>query len=530
MRRTTLSTKQQINTKKIISPTSVISVFSQHDNWLEVKNILLTLNKERKIAYLAGGCVRDALLGRIPKDFDIATSLRAEEVLKLFPGSNKQGKAFGVVAVFCSKGPVEVATFRKDGPYVDGRHPQYVEFLSDKEDALRRDFTVNALFYDLKTNKVIDYVGGMEDLKRKIVRTVGDPEQRFQEDHLRILRALRFSLKLNFEIEQQTKKTLFKMKNTLLKISRERVYEECLKILKEGQFKKAFVAFKELNLLNHFLFPLTVVRPSKEGVKTAPSTCLFPLKESHWEFCLKFWNQPVFSKLMSKKSFLWMYGFFPILIQGEAEVFKDKTSLSDSKNQSGDKKARGPIPQVSGEALLPSRSALRQRDSNKTVLKNSGQWKKSFNKNLKEWKFPVSLIKELNEIFYSACCILGFKTVSLGKKLRMLNSDSDQSILFLCRNYLKHTNIEKGINIVESEEAIANTIDKIDNLEKEFMLRAPNGKLPKPLINGNDLKALGVPEDKNMARLLENLYAQQIEDNITEKAFLLKNLEQKEKL
>ena len=164
----------------------LIPVFKQHSNWSEVRKIIFTLKESGAKAYLAGGCVRDALLKKVPKDFDIATSAKPEEILKLFPGSNIQGKAFGVVSVSCKKGIVEIATFRKDGPYIDGRHPKSVEFLSDKEDALRRDFTINALFYDLKTEKVIDYVDGIEDLQKKIIRTVGEPEKRFREDHLRI--------------------------------------------------------------------------------------------------------------------------------------------------------------------------------------------------------------------------------------------------------------------------------------------------------------------------------------------------------
>ncbi len=426
---------------------NLMSVFSRHDNWPEVKKIILTLNQNGFMAYLAGGCVRDALLNRTPKDFDVATSARTEEVLRMFPKGNKQGKAFGVVAVFCSKGSVEVATFRKDGPYADGRHPQYVEFLSDREDALRRDFTVNALFYDIKTDKVIDYVGGVADLKKKIIRTVGKPEQRFQEDHLRILRALRFSIKLDFAIEKITKKAVFKKKDALLKISRERVYEECLKILKSGNFTRALSGFKDLNLLNNFLFPVISV-----------SEQTFNNKEINWDFCREFCNQPVPVELMREKSFLWIYVFFPVLIQTENE-----------------------------------------------------KWKKAFSDNLKNWKFPSALIREVNEIFYSSCCILGFQSASFGKKLRILNSDFSRSILFLCKNHLKARKLYQQAR-------------DINTLEKEFISRAPEGKLPKPLINGNDLKALGILEDKNMAHILESLYDKQLERKITEKEILLETL------
>ena len=434
-----------------LSHKNIVSLFSQHENWPEVRKIILTLNKAGKIAYLAGGCVRDALLNRTPKDFDIATSARPEEILRLFPGSNKQGKVFGVVAVFCSKGPpVEVATFRKDGPYTDGRHPDYVKFLSEKEDALRRDFTVNALFYNVKTDELIDYVGGTEDLRKKIIRSVGDPEKRFQEDHLRILRAVRFSLKLNFKIESLTETALFQMKDTLLKLSRERIYEECLKILKTKECARALSTFKKLGLLQQF----------------------WPLSEKvDWKFCLNFWSSvfpeslvssklPVsYGDLMNDKYFLWSQVFYPLLIQKE-----------------------------------------------QSVLNRNGKWNKDFSRNLKEWKFPVTLIRSMNDIFYSSCCLLNIRKASFGKKLRMLNSDFSGSILFLSRYYLKNKKLKADI---------------INEMEREFKIRAPDGQLAEPLVNGNDLKALGILEDKNMAHILEYLYELQLEQQIKEKKRLL---------
>ena len=420
---------------------NLIPIFNQHIHWSEVKKIILALNKDGFTAYLAGGCVRDALLHRPPKDFDIATSAKPEEILQLFPNSNIQGKAFGVVVVSCSKGQVEIATFRKDGPYKDGRHPEYVEFLSDKEDSLRRDFTINALFYDLKTDKVIDYVNGIEDLQKKIIKTVGEPEKRFQEDHLRILRAIRFSVQLNFKIDTVTKETLFKMKDRLLEISRERIYEECVKILKTGEFQKAAFAFKELGLLRQFW------KPSEE---------------QDWQFSSHFWNQDISSYLMKTKSFLWMQVFYPLLIQKEKEV-----------------------------------------------LSSEGRWASNFSNNFKEWKFPVAVIREMNDIFYSSCCLLGLRNVSLGKKLRIFNSEFSKSILFFSRNYLN----KKKLNT-----------DIIDKIEKEFIKRTSQRELPKPLVDGNDLKSLGMPEDKNMAEWLERLYNIQLEQQIQDKNELLKKL------
>ena len=274
----------------------LISLFQKNSHWPLVQKVVLTLNKAGEKAFLAGGCVRDALLGQAPKDFDIATSARPEKIIQLFPKSRPQGKAFGVTAVFDSQGhEVEVATFRKDGPYRDGRHPEYVEFLSDKEDALRRDFTINSLFYNISTDNIIDYVGGLSDIQKRVMRCVGHPETRFQEDHLRILRALRFSLKLNFPIEKHTEQSLFKMKHLLLHISKERVYQESLKILQTGKWSQAMLAFNQLGLLSEWT-----------------SLSKFDLSQP---FYLDFWSHKAPIHFIKDPVFLWTMAFFPLLIQ-----------------------------------------------------------------------------------------------------------------------------------------------------------------------------------------------------------------------
>src|SRR5689334_177521 len=149
-------------------------------------------------AWLVGGCVRDLLLGRAPKDFDVATSARPDVVTELFQRSEQVGAHFGVVLVREEAAQVEVATFRSDDIYSDGRRPDRVHFETDpREDALRRDFTINALLLDPETGEVLDYVGGRADLGQGIVRAIGDPRTRFDEDHLRLLRAIRFAARLH---------------------------------------------------------------------------------------------------------------------------------------------------------------------------------------------------------------------------------------------------------------------------------------------------------------------------------------------
>jgi len=156
------------------------------------------------LAYWAGGCVRDHLLGRPAKDYDIATQARPDEVLKLFPASHAVGRAFGVILVHQDGHTYEVATFRRDLGYPDGRHPEAVVFTGPEEDAGRRDFTINGLFYDPLSGQILDFVGGRADLAARTIRAIGDPASRFAEDYLRMLRAVRFAATLGFSLDPAT--------------------------------------------------------------------------------------------------------------------------------------------------------------------------------------------------------------------------------------------------------------------------------------------------------------------------------------
>jgi poly(A) polymerase len=183
-----------------------------------------------RIAYFAGGCVRDLVRGQRPKDVDIATDAPPEEVQKIFRRTYAVGAHFGVVVVLENDFQFEVATFRSDGVYLDGRHPVAVNFSSPEEDARRRDFTINGMFYDPPNDKVIDFVGGREDLAAGLVRAIGDPAQRFAEDRLRLLRAVRFATVLEFEIETETWKAVVRAAETISTISAERIREELVRI------------------------------------------------------------------------------------------------------------------------------------------------------------------------------------------------------------------------------------------------------------------------------------------------------------
>jgi poly(A) polymerase len=212
-------------------------------------------------AWLVGGCVRDLLLGREPKDFDIATDARPEQLLRLFPRAQLVGAQFGVVLV----DGVEVATFRSDHAYQDGRHPEAVTFETDpKQDVLRRDFTINGLLLDPSalnspysssslSSQVLDYVGGLADLEAGVIRAIGDPERRFEEDHLRMLRAVRFAARFNFQIEPATIAAIRKLHGAILRVSPERIRDELVRILTEGCARRGFELLDASGLLRDIL-------------------------------------------------------------------------------------------------------------------------------------------------------------------------------------------------------------------------------------------------------------------------------------
>lgn len=205
-------------------------------------------------AYLVGGCVRDLLLETKPKDFDIATDARPDRIMDLFPRSSRVGAHFGVVLVRDYFEQVEVATFRSDHDYLDGRHPEQVRFESDpRQDVLRRDFTINGLMMDPDDGKVLDFVEGRADLERGIIRAIGDPFQRFREDHLRLLRAVRFAARYGFVIEPSTFDAIRRDHALILKVSSERVREELVRILTEGGARRGFELLDASGMLQDLL-------------------------------------------------------------------------------------------------------------------------------------------------------------------------------------------------------------------------------------------------------------------------------------
>src|ERR1017187_3727258 len=229
--------------------------------------VIAKLREAGPQAYLVGGSVRDLLLGAAPKDFDVSTDARPERIVDLFPKSGQVGAHFGVVLVRDAGAQVEVATFRSDHDYNDGRGPASVHFESDpRADVLRRDFTINGLMMEAATGKVLDYVGGRADLERRVVRAIGEPDARFREDHLRLLRAVRFAARLGFEIESTTFEAMGRNHALILKVSAERVRDELTRILTEGGARRGFELLNASGMLADLLPEVAAMK----GVEQPP--------------------------------------------------------------------------------------------------------------------------------------------------------------------------------------------------------------------------------------------------------------------
>jgi len=229
-----------------------------------------TLHANGYQAWLVGGCVRDMVLGREPQDYDISTDAIPARLIELFPRAELVGAQFGVVLI----DGVEVATFRSDHSYRDGRHPDSVVFEKDpKEDVLRRDFTINALLLDPGSTglpacvpQVVDYVGGLDDLRNKVIRAIGDPERRFQEDHLRMLRAIRFAARFGFDIDPGTMAAIQKLHENIRRVSSERVREEIVRILTEGHARRGLELLDASGLLVEIMPEIAALK----GVQQPP--------------------------------------------------------------------------------------------------------------------------------------------------------------------------------------------------------------------------------------------------------------------
>lgn len=256
---------------------------SSSNNLIKRKNaeeIVQKLKSAGYEAYFVGGCVRDFVRGIVPGDYDIVTSALPEQIIALFNHTVSIGAKFGVIAVIEGETTYEVATFRRDDDYEDGRRPIKIHYSSAREDVLRRDFTINGLLMDPTSGEIIDYVEGKADMEKKIVRTIGDPETRFSEDYLRMLRAVRFAGNLNYEIEERTKQSITDNCSRIKKISAERIQEELTKILTREGARRCFELMSDTGILAQLLPEIDKLK----GVEQPPR---FHPEGDVWQHTLK---------------------------------------------------------------------------------------------------------------------------------------------------------------------------------------------------------------------------------------------------
>ena len=240
-------------------PAAIVSLMNA-DLDLGALRVVETLRRAGFQALLAGGCVRDLAVGRTPKDWDVATDAEPEEVAALFEHTVAVGAQFGISVVVLDEGHYEVARFRRDGPYRNGRHPASIEPANARADAQRRDFTINGLFYDPESGAILDYVGGQRDLRAKVIRAIGDPAARFAEDDLRLLRAVRFAARLGFAIEPATWDALCARAGCIAGVSAERLRDELTLLLTEGGAGRGLCLLDQSGLLPAVLPEVAAMR------------------------------------------------------------------------------------------------------------------------------------------------------------------------------------------------------------------------------------------------------------------------------
>lgn len=416
---------------------------------------------------MAGGCVRDALLGRAPKDFDMASSASPREALKIFP-SAKAIEKYGTVLVPL-KNPsfrLEITAFRTESPYTDGRRPDSVQPSSMEEDAQRRDFTVNALFYSLRQNRIHDFAGGMADLKQKLLRAVGDPLARFQEDRLRPLRALRLAHQLGFRIEGKTLQAAARSAPLLKSVSRERIADEMRKMLSCGRMGEAIRLLNKNGFIGPVFFPFPPSDPSS-GSPSGPSSDLPGWEPSPPDFPK---NQP-----SEREAAFWDQEFSPW-----EDFRRDEAFLWTAAG----------MPYFFSKAGSKADQGLR------------------FQRFLKNLKLSAAAVKKSLSYFHGAEALVLRESSFLDNMLAFEGQKAP--VKALCLAWLNSQGLSAG---------------RFDSLLREFERReGPNGRLPPPLLSGKDLLQRGLAPGRPLGRLLKKAFELQMKNPEAGKAEILKSL------
>jgi len=416
-------------------------------------------------ALYAGGCVRDMVRGEEPHDYDTATNARPEEVEALFPRTVAVGAHFGVIIVRHGDGEFHVASFRADGLYIDGRHPQEVTFSTPQKDAERRDFTVNAMFFDPIRDQLIDFVGGRSDLDARILRAIGDPAARFHEDRLRILRAVRFATVLQFEIEAETWRAVRKHVASIHEVSAERIREELVKLFLSAQRVRGFDLLDASGLIREILPEIEALKGCEQPPQFHPEGDVFV----HTRRMLELLPEQVSVPLV-----------FGVLFH---DIGKPSTYSFDPVEQRIRFSGHDKVGASMTEAIM---SRLR------------------FSR------------KEIDATVEAVAQHMVFKDV---QKMRVAKLKR-----FMSR---PHFGEELELHRVDCESSHG-ALDNYEFLKSQREAFASEPLIPPPLVNGHDLIALGFAPGPRFKEILEAVQSQQLEGNVTSREealqFLRKNL------
>lgn len=427
-------------------------------------DVVQTLRDRGHIAFFAGGCVRDELLGRTPKDYDVATDAFPEEVETIFPKTVPIGKAFGVIAVIQNHQTIEVATFREEIGTLDGRHPETITFSAAKEDALRRDFTINGMFYDPIEGELHDYVHGRRDLKRRLIAAIGDPAERFREDHLRMLRAVRFAHTLNFEIDPETEKAIEAMAPLIRNISAERIELELTRTLTESS--RAGRALKHLHALGLMQYILPELIPM-DGQEQPPQ--FHPEGDVFEHTCLML---DAMNKIPQTEAFTRRELAYSVLLH---DVGKPPTA------------SIGPGTDGKNRIRFDGHAAVGARLAEDILIR---------------LKFPNAEKKRIITTVAGHMRFMDVRNMKASTLRKMIGADTFELEMALHR-----------LDCLGSHRMLEN-YDFVRTYQAKM---ADEPILPDPLINGRDVMNLGIDEGRTIGRILKAVYNAQMEDQIRSK-------------
>ncbi|MDF7806753.1 HDIG domain-containing protein [Pontiellaceae bacterium B12219] len=433
-------------------------------------NIVQRLQQKGYSALFAGGCVRDELLGREPKDYDVATDARPEDVEALFPKTLPLGKAFGVIAVIDGKEMVEVATFREDIGIHDGRRPKTILFSAAKEDALRRDFTINGMFFDPVENELHDFVHGQRDIERRLVTAIGTPKERFQEDHLRMLRAVRFTHNLGFTLDPDTEAAIREMAHLIQNISAERIEAELTRTLTDSA--KPGDALKHLHELGLMQYILPELLPMV-GQKQPPQ--FHPEGDAFEHTCLML-NLMAEEKSEIKPAYNARELAYTVLLH---DVGKPETA------------SFGPGADGKPRIRFDGHAAVGARMAEKILIR---------------LKFPNSEKKSIITAIAGHMRFMDVQQMRTSKLRQLIGAATFDLEMELHR-----------LDCLGSHRLL----DNYDYVRDYQQKMADEPILPKPWITGHDLIALGITDGRRIGKILKETYEYQMEDQFSSKDDLL---------